>query len=85
LIFKRALFYYIHFFRKHFLDYAVGSTVKSLRLPMFEEMPIQVPKKVEQTKIGNLFQQLDTLISQQQSQLTKLNNIKQSMLAKMFV
>jgi len=81
----KYLFYYIHLFRKHFLNYAVGSTVKSLRLPMFEEMPIQVPKKEEQTKIGNLFQQLDTLINQQQTQLSKLKNIKQACLEKMFV
>ncbi|WP_026193473.1 restriction endonuclease subunit S [Teredinibacter turnerae] len=39
----------------------------------------------EQTKIGNLFKQLDTLISQHQAQLKKLNNIKQACLEKMFV
>lgn len=44
-----------------------------------------LPEHKEQTKIGNLFQQLDTLITQHKTQLTKLNNIKQACLAKLFV
>jgi len=43
------------------------------------------PKKKEQTKIGNLFKQLDTLLTQHQAHLKKLNNIKQACLEKMFV
>ncbi|CAA6828624.1 MAG: Type I restriction-modification system, specificity subunit S (EC, partial [uncultured Thiotrichaceae bacterium] len=39
----------------------------------------------EQTKIGKLFQQLDTLITQHQTQLNKLTHIKQACLAKLFV
>ncbi len=39
----------------------------------------------EQAKIGNFFKQLDTLINQHETQLTKLNNIKQACLSKMFV
>jgi len=42
-------------------------------------------KNGEQTKIGNLFKQLDTLLTQHQAQLKKLNNIKQACLEKMFV
>lgn len=39
----------------------------------------------EQTKIGNFFKSLDTLLNQHQSQLKKLNNIKQACLEIMFV
>lgn len=39
----------------------------------------------EQAAIGNYFQKLDTLINQHQQQITKLNNIKQACLSKMFV
>jgi len=48
---------------------------------------LNVPYTVinEQAKIGNLFKQLDTLITQHQAQLKKLNNIKQACLEKMFV
>lgn len=39
----------------------------------------------EQIAIGNYFQKLDSLINQHQQQITKLNNIKQACLSKMFV
>jgi len=81
----KFLFYYIHLFRKYFLNQAVGSTVKSLRLPMFQEMPIKYPKKSEQIKIGTYFKKLDTLLTLHQSQLEKLKNIKKACLEKMFV
>lgn len=46
---------------------------------------VLMPKKYEQIAIGNYFQKLDTLINQHQQQITKLNNIKQACLNKMFV
>lgn len=54
-----------------------GEIVKNLilKLPDFEE----------QIAIGNYFQKLDSLINQHQQQITKLNNIKQACLSKMFV
>lgn len=82
---SKFLFYYIHLFRKWFLNQAVGSTVKSLRLPMFQEMVIKYPRKEEQEKIGNYFQKLDNQIELQQKELEKLKNIKKASLAKMFV
>ena len=82
---SKFLFYYIHLFRKYFLDQAVGSTVKSLRLPMFQEMLIKFPQKDEQTKIGNYFQKLDKQIDLQLQELEKLKNIKKASLDKMFV
>ena len=45
-------------------------------------VPIDI---LESKKIGNCFQKLDTLISQHQQQIIKLNNIKQACLNKMFV
>ena len=82
---SKFLFYYIHLFKKYFLDQAVGSTVKSLRLPMFQKMPIKFPRKQEQIKIGNYFQKLDKLIDLQLQELEKLKNIKKASLDKMFV
>ncbi|CCG85764.1 restriction endonuclease subunit S [Erwinia piriflorinigrans] len=47
---------------------------------------ITIPNSFEeQTQIGNYFQKLDNLINQHQQQITKLNNIKQACLSKMFV
>lgn len=82
----RYIFYYIHLFRNYFLDVAVGSTVKSLRLPMFQNMPIAIPtKQEEQQKIGNYFKNLDDLIENHKEQLKKLNQIKKACLSKLFV
>lgn len=51
----------------------------------YSEYRLFSPEGKEQTKIGNYFQKLDTLINQHQQQITKLNNIKQACLSKMFV
>ena len=54
-----------------------GSIVKDLVL--------DIPCEEEQQKIGEYFQNLDQLISNHQSQLAKLKNIKKVCLEKMFV
>ena len=62
-----------------------NGAIGNLKASSLEKQKIHIPKQQEQTKIGNLFKQLDTLISQQQAQLKKLSNIKQACLDKMFV
>ena len=63
-----------------------GTSIKGItKEELLSKKILKPDSNKEQTKIGKLFQQLDTLINQHQSQLTKLANIKQSMLAKMFV
>jgi type I restriction enzyme, S subunit len=64
---------------------AQGKSVVHVRNDDLKQLNIYLPDDIEQTKIGQLFQQLDILINQHQSQLTKLNNVKQSLLSKMFV
>jgi len=64
---------------------AQGKSVVHLRNNDLKEVDISYPDITEQTKIGNLFKQLDTLLTQHQAQLKKLNNIKQACLEKMFV
>ncbi len=66
-------------------DKTTGSTRKSLGVQSLRELPVFFPEDDEQTKVGNLFKQLDTLLNQHQTQLKKLNNIKQACLEKMFV
>ncbi len=66
-------------------ELAVGGTIKHISLNEIYKYVSLFPKQTEQTKIGNFFLQLDTLVNQHSSQLTKLNNIKQSLLNKMFV
>lgn len=57
----------------------------SIKDSVFFELPLLIPTVDEQTKIGSYFQMLDSLINQHQQQITKLNNIKQACLSKMFV
>ena len=49
------------------------------------EMPIPYPSLEEQKKIGQFFTKLDILIDLHQCQLEKLQNLKKSLLDKMFV
>jgi type I restriction enzyme S subunit len=66
--------------------FGTGSGVPTLNRNDVHDQSINLPKETEeQTQIGNLFKQLDTLITQHQAQLKKLNNIKQACLEKMFV
>ena len=80
----KFLFYQIDKFRHYFLSQAVGSTVKSLRLPMFETMPILLPCLEEQTKIANFLTAIDEKINQQQSQIEKVSYCKKGLLQQMF-
>ncbi|UAB69236.1 restriction endonuclease subunit S [Vibrio sp. SCSIO 43132] len=63
-----------------------GSTRKSLGVQDFRELPVCFPEQQEeQIKIGDYFQNLGLLINQHKHQITKLKNIKQACLDKMFV
>ncbi|ABK50380.1 restriction endonuclease subunit S [Shewanella xiamenensis] len=71
--------------KEYALKHASGSTFLEISGKQLGRMKILVPCETEQTAIGNYFQKLDALIKQHQQQITKLNNIKQACLSKMFV
>ncbi|EOX1579447.1 restriction endonuclease subunit S [Vibrio cholerae] len=64
---------------------AQGKSVVHIRNRDLADLLFTMPKKEEQTAIGNYFQKLDALINQHQQQIIKLTNIKQACLSKMFV
>lgn len=70
----KFLYYYIGYYRHYFLAQAVGSTVKSLRLPMFQKMPIKLPMMAEQQKIASVLTVADKEIEVLE---TKLSHFKQ--------
>lgn len=71
---------------KDFVDASASQGAQpNLSLGDIAKVKILAPTKEEQTAIGNYFQKIDTLINQHQQQITKLNNIKQACLRKMFV
>lgn len=79
------LYYYLSLQNNHFLKYAVGSTVKSLRMSGFDKLKVMVPKNSEQEKIGSFFKNLDEFIEKQANKVELLKQRKQSFLQKMFV
>tara|TARA_Y100000296_G_C5179598_1_gene262665 strand:+ start:11159 stop:12388 length:1230 start_codon:yes stop_codon:yes gene_type:complete len=62
-----------------------NGAIGNIKGSALEEEYLYIPKKEEQIAIGNYFQKLDALINQHQQQISKLNNIKQACLRKMFV
>ena len=64
---------------------ATGGTIKHLNQSILVDFPVILPRRSEQILIGAFFQQLDNLITLHQRELEKLQNIKKSMLEKMFV
>lgn len=76
----KFLFYAIHFFRSHFLSHAVGSTVKSLRLPMFQKMKLNFPTFEEQQKIATVLSLADEEITVLRHKLDALIQEKKALM-----
>ena len=64
---------------------AAGSTVNNLNKELVGGTIVSYPSMDEQVKLGEYFSNLDNLITLHQRELEKLQNIKKSMLEKMFV
>ncbi|MDT2826428.1 restriction endonuclease subunit S [Vagococcus lutrae] len=69
----------------HFVNNAVGSTVKSLRMENFTKCKIFVPSNEEQKKITKLFKYINLQILVEEEKLAKLEKLKQAYLNDMFV
>lgn len=78
-------FLYGCFNKIDFNKHISGATIPHVYFRDYGREKFRVPTIEEQTSIGNYFQKLDALINQHQQQITKLNNIKQACLSKMFV
>lgn len=72
-------------FRKQVIFLAQGVSRYNISKTKVMDIKTYMPSLLEQEKIGNYFQKLDALINQHQHQITKLGNIKQACLSKMFV
>lgn len=75
-----------HIFRDKLDAVLVAGAQPNVSSKEIDSFKFMMPKDLEeQTAIGNYFQKLDALINQHQHQITKLTNIKQACLSKMFV
>lgn len=72
-------------FREKIVFLAQGISRYNISKTKVMDIKVSIPNLTEQEKIGSYFQKLDTLINKHQQQITKLNNIKQACLSKMFV
>ena len=62
-----------------------GTTVESVDFGKIKDMLLYMPSTVEQQQIGDFFAKLDSLITLHQRKLELLQNIKKSLLDKVFV
>ncbi|MBQ3119493.1 MAG: restriction endonuclease subunit S [Peptococcaceae bacterium] len=66
-------------------SFAAGSTVNNLNKELVGNTIITIPKIDEQQVLGQYLENIDNLITLHQRKLEKLQNIKKSMLERMFV
>ena len=71
--------------QKELAKKAQGKSVVHIHNSDIQEVTIAYPSRTEQDRIVSYFSQLDNLITLHQRELEKLQNIKKSMLEKMFV
>lgn len=83
-VYGKFIFYLISRKNNYFLSQAVGSTVKSLRLPMFKRMPLLVPTMPEQRKIADCLSAMDEKIEQLERKRELLEIYKKGLLQKLF-
>ena len=79
----KYLFYYISENSNYFISQAVGSTVKSLRLPIFKKMKILLPPLPEQQKIAKLLTTADKEIELLKRELKALEEQKKGLMQKL--
>ena len=78
-------FYYVlQKMKANFETIAVGNTIKTIGLPYFKEMIIQVPKLHEQQKIAHCLSSLDALIAAQTDKLNALKTHKKGLMQQLF-
>ncbi|EML9726266.1 restriction endonuclease subunit S [Klebsiella aerogenes] len=91
LIFKKPLFelefmyQWLKSFEAKWQQFGQPGSQVNLNSDIVKSQTVTIPTKEEQIAIGNYFKKLDDLINRHQQQITKLNNIKQACLSKMFV
>lgn len=73
-------------YTRYLYELLAGSSINNLKNTDLRGLIFRIPRDPEeQQKIGTYFRQLDALISQHATQLTKLKNIKAACLERMFV
>lgn len=80
----KFIYYLMQCQQEYLLSNAVGSTVKSLRLPIFQKMPILLPSLPEQQKIADFLTAVDDLITSTKQHLEFMKQYKQGVMQQVF-
>ena len=79
---------YSYFISRYFRDYISSishvGTIAHYTIEQVKDTPVSLPGILEQKVIGDLFREIDTLLTLQQRKCERLKNIKKAMLEKMF-
>ena len=78
-------YYFIFHHRRYFERMAVGTTVLSLRLPMFQKIMIQLPSMEEQDKIVAVLTNIDSYLKNVSFSIQSTESLKRGLLQQMFV
>lgn len=81
---KKFMFYSLLSKNKQIISLDRGMAQPSIRQDELLDIDLELPSDIEQTKISELFYNLDSLITLHQRKYDKLINVKKSMLEKMF-
>jgi type I restriction enzyme, S subunit len=77
-------FFTTSFFRNYVNSITHIGTISHYTIEQAKATPIRIPKKEEQTKIGNFFKQLDKTIALHKRKLEKTKALKSAYLSEMF-
>ncbi|GAV22720.1 restriction endonuclease subunit S [Carboxydothermus pertinax] len=76
----KYLYYTIFYYRGYFSKNAVGSTVKSLRLPIIRDFKLILPTLSEQQKIAEVLETVDNAIEKTDAIIEKYKRLKQGLM-----
>ncbi len=77
---SRYLFYFLFAKRNVFVKKSVGSTVKSLRLPMIQSFPVVLPPLPEQSKIAEILSKVDEDIEKTEWVIKNIEKLKKGLM-----
>lgn len=76
----KFLLYFIFLRRRYFSVCSVGTTVKSLRLPILQNMEVSLPPLPEQQKIAEILETVDNAIEKTDKIIEKYKRIKRGLM-----
>jgi type I restriction enzyme S subunit len=76
----KYLFYAMHKLNRILIKLAVGTTVRSLRLPMFKNLLVALPPLSEQEKIAEILSTVDELIQRTDEIIAKTERLKKGLM-----